>query len=189
MTYVEYKNLKKTLNPPSRKGTGGTGGRGREIKTICCIDPGTRNTGIFILEVENRTPLYYDVISLGETPDQQIKALGEVMTMGVDLFLVERQIATNSKAVRLSVVIVTFLLMNFPNSIVAEVPSTLKLGKERGEGGRRDTKKICILKAEQIMNDTPSYKGMKEFVDKRKKKDDISDVICYAEETIKEILV
>lgn len=151
----------------------------KEFDKVCCIDPGIKNMGIFITD-KNRTPHFYDVVNVGETPEKQLQYFKDRKdTFDVDVLLIERQISKNTKAVRLSMVIISFFLLNYPNCNVIEISSKFKLGGEKSFDG---TKKICIRRADRILEKNESYKDLKNFIETQRKKDDISDVLCYSEE-------
>lgn len=168
---VEYKNFKKL---------------DKKDAVICCIDPGVKNMAILIVKMPEKTPIFFDLVEVGECPNSQLNFFeSKIEIFGkVDNLFVEKQINSNLKAVRLASLIETFFMIHFKQCIIVEIPSSFKL-KNTQKYEIKSSKKRCMMKAQEILDQNKeTYRDIQTFLDTKKKKDDISDVICYVEEVI-----
>lgn len=105
-----------------------------------------------------------------------------------DLIIIERQLPTNYKAVRISQHIISYFIFFYRNTLsakdalIVEVDSKLKskmLATTKGMNDR-EVKRWAIEKARELLtmrNDEASL----DILDKETKRDDLADVVCQVE--------
>ena len=173
------------------------------IKVIS-IDPGIRNLA---LRVESRGihgnyPIKTLVFDMLHIKEEERKLVGNVdqlflyITNFLDQYLkifkeshimiIERQLPTNYRAVRISQHIITYFLMNLKDlpqlAMIMEIDPKLK-GRELGASKHLNERGIKVWSVEysqSLLTKRQDWNGL-EKLNKSKKKDDLADTICQIE--------
>jgi len=208
MSFFSKPKIKKSQAPPKSSYTihdfhnkdiqeRGTIWQGQDHFQICSIDPGAKNLG---MRIERRyhkgtyEPLVYLRMDLQVTEEDEVnctvyKKLSIFLRQYLPyfrethLFVIERQLPENYRAVRISQHIITFLMHNLEDSkllpLVYEVESKLKyrmLGAPTQLNQRALKKDWGPRKAREILETEKDLLSLNRL-DSEKKKDDLGDTV------------
>lgn len=172
---------------------------------VISIDPGIRNLA---LRVESRgihsntfpiKTLVFDVLHIKEEErklvgnvDQLYLYITNFLDQYIDIFreshimIIERQLPTNYRAVRISQHVISYFLFHFKDlpqlPMIMEIDSKLK-GRELGASkhlNERGIKVWSVEYAQSLLTKRQDWLGL-EKLNKIKKKDDLADTICQIE--------
>ena len=177
-----------------------------EVIQVISIDPGIRNLALRVESrgIRNNFPIKTVIFDKLHIKEEERKLIGNIdqlyllITHFLDqyldifkkchIFIIERQLPTNYKAVRISQHILTYFLIQLKDIIpslpmIFEIDPKLK-GKELGVSkhlNERGLKQWAIEKCKEMMTKRRDYEGL-EILEKHKKKaDDLSDTTIQIE--------
>ena len=177
-----------------------------EVVQVISIDPGIRNLALRVESrgIRNNHPIKTIVFDKLHIKEEDRKLLGNIdqlyllITNFLDkyldifkkchIFIMERQMPTNYRAVRISQHILTYFLFHFKDltpslPMIFEVDPKLK-GRELGVSkhlNERGLKHWAVEKCKELMVKRRDYEGL-EILEKHKKKaDDLSDTTIQIE--------
>ena len=177
-----------------------------EVIQVISIDPGIRNLALRVESrgIRNNFPIKTVIFDKLHIKEEERKLIGNIdqlyllITHFLDqyldifkkchIFIIERQLPTNYKAVRISQHILTYFLIQLKDitpslPMIFEIDPKLK-GKELGVSkhlNERGLKQWAIEKCKEMMTKRRDYEGL-EILEKHKKKaDDLSDTTIQIE--------
>lgn len=152
---------------------------------ICAIDPGIKNTSVYIEKrsKENTITLEeFKLINCENDYEKLSHELDKFIYLNVcDYVLIESQLSRNPKALRLMQHIISHLLIKTTKPLIIEISPKFKTQMFKAPRMKsKEVKKWAITKAHELLTQREDDFAL-ELFNKMKKKDDISDTICYCE--------